>query len=143
MTASPFLVEVQGLQTAFHTEACARLAVEGVDLTIKSCEIPGLVGESGSGKSVTGFSLLGLIDAPGEVVAGSVRFKGDELRGLSEEQLRALRGDRIAMIFQDPLMTLHPVPRVGEQMAEAIYTHYRSEDRRVGKECVSTVKSLW
>src|SRR3546814_6477544 len=83
---SPVLLDVQGLQTAFHTEAGAWLAVDGVDLTIECGEILGLVGESGSGKSVTGFSLLGLIDAPGEVVAGSVRFKGDELRGLRSEE---------------------------------------------------------
>ncbi|NYT57964.1 ABC transporter ATP-binding protein [Alcaligenaceae bacterium] len=140
MTTSPVLLDVQGLQTAFHTEAGAWLAVDGVDLTIKRGEILGLVGESGSGKSVTGFSLLGLIDAPGEVVAGSVRFKGEELRGLSEEQMRTLRGDRIAMIFQDPLMTLNPVLKVGEQMAEAISTHYpRVSREEIRARCIEAL----
>ena len=119
---SETILEVRGLRTAFHTEAGAWPAVDGVDLTVRRGEIVGLVGESGSGKSVTGFSLLGLID-PGEVVEGEVRFKGQDLRKYSEEQMRQLRGDRIAMIFQDPLMTLNPVLRIGEQMMEAILTH--------------------
>jgi peptide/nickel transport system ATP-binding protein len=117
------LLQVQNLRTAFHTEAGAWLAVDGVDLTVRRGEILGLVGESGSGKSVTGFSLLGLIDPPGEVVDGIINFNGRDLRTLSEEQMRQLRGNRIAMIFQDPLMTLNPVLRIGEQMMEAILTH--------------------
>ncbi len=117
------LLEVRGLRTAFHTEAGAWPAVDGVDLTVRRGEILGLVGESGSGKSVTGFSLIGLIDAPGEIVEGEVKFKGQDLRKLAEEQMRQLRGNRIAMIFQDPLMTLNPVLRIGEQMMEAILTH--------------------
>lgn len=127
---SPFpLLDVSRLQTAFHTEEGAWLAVDGVDLQVQRGEIVGLVGESGSGKSVTGFSLIGLIDPPGEVVSGSVRFDGTELTALTEEQLRQLRGNRIAMIFQDPLMTLNPVLTVGEQMAEAITTHFPDQPR--------------
>jgi len=117
------LLQVRGLRTAFHTEAGAWPAVDGVDLTVRRGEILGLVGESGSGKSVTGFSLLGLIDPPGEVVSGEILFKGQDLRKLDEESMRRLRGNRIAMIFQDPLMTLNPVLRIGEQMMEAILTH--------------------
>ncbi|MFJ1299895.1 ABC transporter ATP-binding protein [Pseudomonadota bacterium AL_CKDN230030165-1A_HGKHYDSX7] len=120
---SDILLDVRGLRTAFHTEAGAWPAVDGVDLAVRRGEIVGLVGESGSGKSVTGFSLLGLIDPPGEVVEGEIRFKGEDLRGASEERMRQLRGDRIAMIFQDPLMTLNPVLRISEQMIEAIQTH--------------------
>jgi peptide/nickel transport system ATP-binding protein len=120
---SDIILDVRGLRTAFHTEAGAWPAVDGVSLTLKRGEILGLVGESGSGKSVTGFSLMGLIDPPGEIVAGEIRFKGKDLRKLDEEGMRQLRGNRIAMIFQDPLMTLNPVLRIGEQMAEAILTH--------------------
>lgn len=123
------LLTVNGLQTAFHTEEGAWLAVDGVDLTVQAGEIVGLVGESGSGKSVTGFSLIGLIDPPGEVVAGQVLFNGTDLRQLTEEQLRQLRGNQIAMIFQDPLMTLNPVLKVGEQMMEAILTHFPKVNR--------------
>ncbi|MBO1113708.1 ABC transporter ATP-binding protein [Bordetella petrii] len=120
---SDVILQVRGLRTAFHTEAGAWPAVDGVDLTVRRGEILGLVGESGSGKSVTGFSLLGLIDPPGEVVSGEILFKGQDLRKLDEEGMRRLRGNRIAMIFQDPLMTLNPVLRIGEQMMEAILTH--------------------
>lgn len=137
------LLEVRGLQTAFHTEAGAWLAVDGVDLTVGRGEILGLVGESGSGKSVTGFSLVGLIDPPGEVVTGSVRFDGMELCGMDEGQLRTLRGKRIAMIFQDPLMTLNPVLKVGEQMAEAIYTHDPAVSRaEVRDRCVRALTQV-
>jgi peptide/nickel transport system ATP-binding protein len=117
------LLEVRGLKTVFHDLAGAWPAVDGVDLVVHSGEIVGLVGESGSGKSVTGFSLVQLIDAPGEIVSGDVLFKGEDLRRAPEERLRALRGDRIAMIFQDPLMTLNPVLTIGEQMGEAIQEH--------------------
>ncbi|WP_233234256.1 ABC transporter ATP-binding protein [Bordetella sp. LUAb4] len=120
---SDIILDVRNLRTAFHTTAGAWPAVDGVNLTLRRGEILGLVGESGSGKSVTGFSLLGLIDPPGEVVEGEVKFKGKDLRKLDEESMRRLRGNRISMIFQDPLMTLNPVLRVGEQMAEAILTH--------------------
>ena len=80
----------------------------------------GLVGESGSGKSVTGFSILGLVDPPGRIMSGSIRFLGEELVGANPRRLRELRGSRIAMIFQDPLMTLNPVLRIDTQMLEAI-----------------------
>ena len=117
------LLEVRGLRTVFHALDGAWSAVDGVDLTVSRGEVLGLVGESGSGKSVTGFSLVQLIDPPGEIIQGSVSFKGEDLRAATPERLRALRGDRIAMIFQDPLMTLNPVLSVGEQMAEAILEH--------------------
>ncbi|MEZ0167126.1 ABC transporter ATP-binding protein [Microvirga sp. TS319] len=117
------LLDVHGLKTVFHDLAGAWPAVNGVDLSVQAGEIVGLVGESGSGKSVTGFSLVQLIDPPGEIVTGDVLFKGEDLRQASEERLRSLRGDRIAMIFQDPLMTLNPVLTIGEQMCEAILEH--------------------
>ncbi|MCB8820547.1 ABC transporter ATP-binding protein [Microvirga rosea] len=117
------LLEVSGLRTVFHDLRGSWPAVNGVDLVVQPGEIVGLVGESGSGKSVTGFSLVQLIDPPGEIVSGDVKFKGEDLRQASEERMRRLRGDRIAMIFQDPLMTLNPVLSIGEQMCEAILEH--------------------
>ena len=94
-------------------------------------EIVGLVGESGSGKSVTGFSLVQLIDAPGEIVSGDVLFKGEDLRRGPRGAPAALcGGDRIAMIFQDPLMTLNPVLTIGEQMGEAISSTARAAGKR-------------
>ena len=143
MTTTTPLLEVRGLHTVFHTEAGAWPAVSGVDLSIQPGEIVGLVGESGSGKSVTGFSIFGLIDPPGEVIAGEVLFKGQNLRALNEEQMRQLRGDRIAMIFQDPLMTLNPVLRIEEQMLEAIQTHHPEVSRAAAlQRCVEALEMV-
>ena len=117
------VLEVQGLQTHFFTHGGVVKAVDGVDLRVRAGEIVGLVGESGSGKSITGFSVIGLIDPPGRVVGGSIRYLGEELVGASEARLQQLRGKEIAMIFQDPMMTLNPVLRVDTQMVEAIHAH--------------------
>ena len=122
-TTSATVLEVQGLQTHFHTRSGIVKAVDGVDLQVRAGEIVGLVGESGSGKSITGFSILGLIDPPGRIAGGSIRYLGQELLGLSEEKLRQLRGNQIAMIFQDPMMTLNPVLRIDTQMIETIQAH--------------------
>jgi peptide/nickel transport system ATP-binding protein len=119
------LLEIRGLRTHFFTKAGIAKAVDGVDLDLARGEILGLVGESGSGKSVTGFSILGLVDPPGRIVDGSIRFDGLELIGLAPERLRGLRGKRIAMVLQDPMMTLNPVLRVGDQMTLAVRAHER------------------
>ncbi|MFE8118975.1 ABC transporter ATP-binding protein [Brenneria goodwinii] len=119
------VLRVSGLQTHFITEQGVIKAVNGVDFSLRRGEILGLVGESGSGKSVTGFSIMGLIDPPGKIHSGSIRLGGTELVGLSEKSLRPLRGVRMAMIFQDPMMTLNPVMRVADQMIEAITVHER------------------
>ena len=117
------VLTVDRLQTHFFTRAGVVEAVDGVSFSLERGEIMGLVGESGSGKSVTGFSILGLVDPPGRVVGGSILFQGEELVGASDERLRRLRGNRIAMIFQDPMMTLNPVLRIDTQMIEAIQAH--------------------
>ena len=121
--ANEAVLEVQGLQTHFFTHGGVVKAVDGVDLRVRAGEIVGLVGESGSGKSITGFSVIGLIDRPGRIVGGSIRYLGEELVGVPEERLQRLRGKEIAMIFQDPMMTLNPVLRVDTQMVEAIHAH--------------------
>jgi peptide/nickel transport system ATP-binding protein len=117
------LLEVTDLQTEFATRDGVLRAVQGVSLALERGQVLGLVGESGSGKSVTGFSILGLIDPPGRIAGGSVRFDGQELVGAPEETLRALRGRRIAMVFQDPMMTLNPVLSVETQMVETVLAH--------------------
>ncbi len=121
MTAT---LEVKDLRTHFFTRAGVVKAVDGVSFEIGKGQILGLVGESGSGKSITGFSILGLVDPPGRIVEGEIRFKGENLVGLPEERLRSVRGNQIAMIFQDPMMTLNPVLRIDTQMIEAVQAHH-------------------
>lgn len=118
-------LEVRGLKTHFFMRAGVARAVDGVDFSIAKGEVMGLVGESGSGKSITGFSIIGLIDPPGRIVEGSIRFNGEEIANAPEGKLRKLRGNRIAMIFQDPMMTLNPVLRVDTQMIEALEAHQK------------------
>jgi peptide/nickel transport system ATP-binding protein len=117
------LLAVRGLRTEFATRDGVLPAVADVSFDLARGEVLGLVGESGSGKSVTGFSILGLIDPPGRIAAGSILFDGRELVGADPEALRRLRGKRIAMIFQDPMMTLNPVLSVETQMVETVLAH--------------------
>ena len=117
------LLDVHNLQTHFVTSKGIARAVDDVSFHLQPGEILGLVGESGSGKSMTGFSILGLVDAPGKVVGGQILFKGDDLLTIGAERLRGLRGNRIAMIFQDPMMTLNPVLRIDTQMIETLQAH--------------------
>jgi peptide/nickel transport system ATP-binding protein len=114
------LLSVRDLHTHFDTKAGLVKAVDGVSLEVRRGEVLGLVGESGSGKSITGFSILGLLDPPGRIASGSIRFKGEELVGADPGRMRQLRGKDIAMIFQDPMMTLNPVLRIDTQIIEAI-----------------------
>ena len=123
------LLEVEGLRTHFPTRAGIVKAVDDVSFHIEEGELLGLVGESGSGKSITALSILRLISEPGKIVAGSIRFKGEELTTATADRLRQIRGNDIAMIFQDPMTSLNPVYRVGEQIAEALRLH-RNLDRK-------------
>ncbi|MFC5605915.1 ABC transporter ATP-binding protein [Variovorax soli] len=119
------VLELRELRTHFFTRDGVLPVVDGVSFSLKPGQVLGLVGESGSGKSVTGFSIMGLLDAPGRIVGGEVLFEGRDLARLPERELRALRGQRIAMIFQDPMATLNPVLRVDAQMIEAVKAHSR------------------
>ncbi len=133
---------VEGLRTWFYTKVGVVRAVDDVSFSLRAGEVMGLVGESGSGKSVTGFSILGLVDPPGRIVDGSVRFQGEELLSASEERRRALRGAHIAMIFQDPMMTLNPVLRIDTQMIEALRAHRKmstADARQRSREALAQV----
>ena len=119
------VLDVRDLQVHFFTDAGVVKAVDGVDFSLGEGEVLGLVGESGSGKTVTGFSILRLVDPPGRLVGGQILFKGTDLAHLSAREMQHLRGNRIAMIFQDPMMTLNPVLRIDTQMIEAVRAHER------------------
>jgi len=117
------VLSVEGLRTHFLTKAGVIKAVDDVSFGIARGEVLGLVGESGSGKSVTGYSIMGLVDAPGRIVAGRIVYRDEDITALEPEAMRRLRGNRIAMIFQDPMMTLNPVLTIADQMRLAITAH--------------------
>ncbi|MEQ8291425.1 MAG: dipeptide/oligopeptide/nickel ABC transporter permease/ATP-binding protein [Roseovarius sp.] len=120
------LLAIQEVETQFHVGKRIYKAVGGVSLAVKPGECLGVIGESGSGKSVTALSVMGLVASPpGVITGGAVRFQGEDLVGAPYEKLRQKRGDRVAYIFQDPLSTLHPLYKVGHQLAEAIRSHHR------------------
>jgi peptide/nickel transport system ATP-binding protein len=117
------LLEVEDLKVHFETEDGLVKAVDGISYTVERGQTLGIVGESGSGKSVSSLTVMGLTRARNARISGSVRFNGKDLLGASEEELRKVRGDDIAMIFQDPLSSLHPFYKVGSQIVEAIQAH--------------------
>jgi oligopeptide/dipeptide ABC transporter ATP-binding protein len=131
-TAAP-LLQIEALRTWFFTSDGIVKAVDGVDLTVGKAEVVGLVGESGSGKSVSSFSVIRLVAPPGRIVDGSVRFDGEEMLTKSEAEMRDIRGDRISMIFQQPVSSLNPAYRVGFQIGE-VYEIHREVERKVGQE---------
>src|SRR3546814_6359807 len=141
-------LQVENLETHFPTRDGIVRAVDGVSFSVGRGEILGLVGESGSGKSITGFSILGLNDQPGRIANGRVLFKGEDITAAGETRMRQLRGARIAMIFQDPMMTLNPVLRIDTQMIEAVQAHQKvskaaARDRAVrSEEHTSELQSL-
>ena len=130
------LLEVRDLVTRFHTFAGTVNAVAGVSFDVREGEIMGLVGESGGGKSVVGFSIVGLVDPPGRIEGGSVRFAGRELVGLPDEELRRVRGGEIAMIFQDPMTSLNPVRTIGHQMDEMLRLHTNLDGEARRERCI-------
>jgi oligopeptide/dipeptide ABC transporter ATP-binding protein len=136
------LLEVSGLKVRFATQDGVVRAVDGVDFELDRGQVLGIVGESGSGKSVTALTMLGLTRAPNTSFEGAVNYKGQDLLALSERRLRDVRGNEIAMIFQDPMTSLNPVYRVGDQIAEAILTHQDVGKRAAKQRAVELVRQV-
>ena len=133
------VLSVCNLATHFHTRAGVVKAVDGVSFDVAAGEVVGLVGESGSGKTITGFSILGLIDPPGRIVAGSIQLNGQELVGADNTTLRKVRGQEVAMVFQDPSATLNPVLTVGAQMRLALEAHERVSTAAARARCIEVL----
>ena len=117
------LLEVKNLRTSFFTGSGEVKAVNDISFNLEPGKVLGIVGESGSGKSVTAYSILQILTHPGRIVGGSIRFKGEELVGADEKVIESIRGNKISIIFQDPMTSLNPVYTVGNQLREAIRRH--------------------
>ena len=138
----PHLLEINGLQTQFPTRAGLVKSVNGVSFHIDEGELLGLVGESGCGKSITALSIMRLIAEPGRIAGGSIKFKGEELTTASDDRMREIRGNDIAMIFQDPMTSLNPVYTVGEQIAEALRLHRKLNKKQAWDAAIEAMKEV-
>jgi len=136
------LLEVKNLQTHFFTRAGVVRSVDGISFHLDRGELLGLVGESGCGKSVTALSVMRLVSAPGRIVAGEIWFDGEDLRAASERRMREIRGDDIAMIFQDPMTSLNPVYTVGEQIAEALRLHRKLSRKQAREGAIEAMREV-
>ncbi len=134
------LLEVKNLKTYFFTEDGVVKAVDGVDFYVNPGEILGLVGESGCGKSVTSFSVLQLVDDPGEIVGGEIYFEGNDLLEMDPKDIIDMRGNRVSMIFQQPQSSLNPVFKVGSQIAEVFRIHSDMSRKEAWQEAVELLK---
>ncbi|MCL4862213.1 MAG: ABC transporter ATP-binding protein [Caldilineaceae bacterium] len=136
------LLEVKGLKTYFYTEDGVVQAINGVDFRIRPGEIMGLVGESGSGKSVTSLSIMRLLPASGQIVEGEVHFAGRDLAHASEADLVKIRGNEIAMIFQQPTSCLNPVFRIGDQIAEVLIIHKNLSHAQAWQQAIELLRKV-
>lgn len=137
------LLEVRNLEVVFPLRSGTVRAIDGVSFTLSEGERIGIVGESGAGKSVTAFALIKLVSKPGYISGGEVLLKGENLAAMSDAEIRKVRGSRINMIFQDPMMTLNPVLTIGSQMVESLHAHRdisREEARRLSVEKLKAVQ---
>lgn len=137
------LLEVKGLRTEFRTSKGTVKSVDGVDFEIAQGEILGVVGESGSGKSVTSLSIMRLIPSPpGKIVGGEILFEGHDLREISSRRMRRVRGNDIAMIFQEPMTSLDPLFTIGDQIIEALRLHRKLSRRDARRRAVELLESV-
>src|ERR1700745_2114749 len=127
------VLSVRNLQVEFVTRRGALRAIDGISFDIARGEVLGVVGESGAGKSVTGLAVIGLIDPPGRIASGEILLSGSRIDNLPPEEMRRVRGKRIGMIFQDPLTSLNPLYRIGDQLVETIKTPLNLSDSAARK----------
>ncbi|MGJ4918818.1 ABC transporter ATP-binding protein [Bradyrhizobium sp. HKCCYLRH2060] len=136
------VLSVRNLQVEFATRRGTLRAIDGVSYDIAKGEVLGVVGESGAGKSVTGLAVIGLIDPPGRISGGEIQLSGLRIDNLPPEEMRKVRGKRIGMIFQDPLTSLNPLYRVGDQIIETIKTHTNLTDQQARKRAIDLLAEV-
>jgi len=136
------LLKMSDVNVSFFTESSVIRAADNVNLTINRGEIYGLVGESGSGKTMTALSIMRLVPPPGQVISGKILFEGGDLLQLSEKQLEDVRGRRISMIFQEPMTSLNPVFRVGDQIAEILSIHTDMTRKDIKEKALQLLKNV-
>ena len=136
------VLSVRNLQVEFVTRRGRLRAIDGVSFDIAKGEVLGVVGESGAGKSVTGLAAIGLIDPPGRISGGEILLSGSRIDNLPPEEMRRIRGKRIGMIFQDPLTSLNPLYRVGEQIIETIRTHLNLSEQAARKRAIDLLAEV-
>jgi peptide/nickel transport system ATP-binding protein len=136
------LLEIENLTVEFPTRRETFVAVKAADLTVEPGEIHGLLGESGAGKSTVGAAVMGLLDPPGHISGGVIRFRGEEISGRDAAAMRSLRGKKISMIFQDPLTSLNPLFTVREQLVETIREHLHVSEAEAGRRAVALVERV-
>ena len=135
------VLDVKGLQTVFFTNSGLFKAVDDVSFSVRRGETLAIVGESGCGKSVTALSIMRLVpDPPGRIVGGSITLEGTDLLGLDEAEMRAIRGNRISMIFQEPMTSLNPVMRIGDQITEAVRLHRAMSGKQAWQQAVEMLR---
>jgi oligopeptide/dipeptide ABC transporter ATP-binding protein len=136
------LLEIEDLKVEFRTDEGTVHAVDGVSFTMQDGEVLSIVGESGCGKSVTAMTILGLTRGPNAGISGSIRYHGKELTTADSEELQEIRGDRIAMVFQDPMSSFNPVHRIGDQIVEAIQAHRDVETKAARRKAVDSLAAV-
>jgi peptide/nickel transport system ATP-binding protein len=136
------VLSVRNLQVAFPTRRGVLTAVDGVSFDIQAGEVLGVVGESGAGKSLTGAAIIGLLEPPGRIMGGEVRLAGERIDNLDPEAMRRMRGKRIGMVFQDPLTSLNPLYRIGDQIVETIRTHTRLSEGQARERAISLLAEV-
>ena len=134
------LLEVKDLRTSFFTDAGEVKAVNGISFQLDSGKVLGIVGESGSGKSVTAYSIMQILAGTGKIIGGSIKFDGKELVGISEKEMKKIRGNKISIIFQDPMTSLNPTYTVGHQLIEAILLHTDRDKKQAYERAVEMLR---
>ena len=136
------LLSVRDLRVEFATRKGPLVALDGVSFDTAPGEILGVVGESGAGKSLTGLAVIGLLDPPGHIAGGEIRLDGERIDNLPPARMRLIRGRRIGIVFQDPLTSLNPLMRVGDQLAETIMAHKSLGRRQARERAIAWLNSL-